>query len=172
MSEPIQSIATGTYMIGETSNLNFEAGPGISITQPSEGTVRIANDETVLWEGDSEGGFTLSDDPLNFKYIRIDECPYYEENASKPIYSHTIVPTTQYTTLIDGWCGSLSDLTNGYTMFNIIQFTGTNNKTLSRQGGYHKHDNSNSLASNSKIRFYKVVGVNRISGGNTQGGNT
>ena len=50
MSE-IRSIAEGTFVIGDTNGLTFEAGPGISVSQPSEGTVRIANDETVLWSG-------------------------------------------------------------------------------------------------------------------------
>jgi len=51
MSE-INSIAQGTYTLGQTSATTYQAGPGISITQPSEGTVRISNDETVLWSGD------------------------------------------------------------------------------------------------------------------------
>lgn len=51
MSENIQSIANGTYSIGETNKLTFSAGPGIKIDEPSAGTVRIANDETVLWSG-------------------------------------------------------------------------------------------------------------------------
>jgi hypothetical protein len=50
MSE-INSIAQGTYTLGQTSATTYQAGPGISITQPSEGTVRISNDETVLWSG-------------------------------------------------------------------------------------------------------------------------
>lgn len=51
MSENIQSISQGTYTIGQTSATNFQAGPGIKIDQPSEGVVRIGNDETVLWSG-------------------------------------------------------------------------------------------------------------------------
>lgn len=58
MSENIQSISQGTFTIGQTSATNFQAGPGISITQPSEGTVRIANDETVLWSGSLTVGNT------------------------------------------------------------------------------------------------------------------
>jgi len=50
MSE-INSIAQGTYTLGQTSATTYQAGPGISITQPSEGTVRISNDETVLFSG-------------------------------------------------------------------------------------------------------------------------
>lgn len=51
MSENIQSISQGTYTIGQTSATNFVAGPGIKIDEPSAGTVRIGNDETVLWSG-------------------------------------------------------------------------------------------------------------------------
>ena len=50
MSENIQSISQGTYTIGQTSATNFIAGPGIKIDEPSAGTVRIGNDETVLFE--------------------------------------------------------------------------------------------------------------------------
>jgi hypothetical protein len=71
MSE-IQSIANGTYMIGETSQTEFQAGPGISITKPSEGTVRIANDETVLFSGDLTPSSTaqLTESWKNFEEIR------------------------------------------------------------------------------------------------------
>ena len=78
MSE-IQSIANGTYTIGNTNELTFSAGPGISIDQPSEGVVRIGNDETVLWSGTikSDGnGFptnaSLSESIENFNYVRVE----------------------------------------------------------------------------------------------------
>ena len=51
MSENIQSISQGTFTIGQTSATNFIAGNGIKIDSPSAGTVRIGNDETVLWSG-------------------------------------------------------------------------------------------------------------------------
>jgi len=44
MSENIQSIANGTFVLGNTSATTYQAGPGIQITQPSEGTVRIGMD--------------------------------------------------------------------------------------------------------------------------------
>lgn len=43
MSE-INSIANGTFTIGQSSALTFEAGPGIQISEPSAGTVRIGMD--------------------------------------------------------------------------------------------------------------------------------
>lgn len=56
MSENIQSIANGSFVLGQTSATNFIAGPGITIDSPSAGTVRIGNDETVLWE--NNGSFS------------------------------------------------------------------------------------------------------------------
>lgn len=72
MSENIQSISQGTYTIGQTSATNFVAGPGIKIDEPSAGTVRIGNDETVLWSGSGTAGeFTLNESYKNFEKIGI-----------------------------------------------------------------------------------------------------
>ena len=73
MSETIQSISNGTYTIGNTNELTFSAGPGISIDSPSEGVVRIGNDETVLWSGDKTGTgtITLSEGVNNFESIAV-----------------------------------------------------------------------------------------------------
>lgn len=73
MSE-INSIANGTYMIGETTSTDLQAGPGIKITKPSEGIVRIANDDTVLWSTDtppSSGDISLSESMFNFERVGI-----------------------------------------------------------------------------------------------------
>ena len=71
MSE-INSIANGTFTIGQTSAINFEAGPGVSITEPSAGTVRIGNDETVLWSGARTSAIQTSESMKNF-----DKCQVY-----------------------------------------------------------------------------------------------
>ena len=71
MSENIQSISQGTYTIGQTSATNFVAGPGIKIDQPSEGVVRIGNDETVLYSGNATTAFTLSEPLTSFEKIQL-----------------------------------------------------------------------------------------------------
>ena len=74
MSE-INSIANGTFTIGQTSATNFQAGPGIKIDEPSAGTVRIGNDETVLWSGNyitsSKATFATNESPMNFEKLSI-----------------------------------------------------------------------------------------------------
>lgn len=74
--EEINSIANGTYTIGNTNELTFQAGPGITIDSPSAGTVRIGNDETVLWtqprtSTSSITAFTTTEKPSNFDRIRM-----------------------------------------------------------------------------------------------------
>ena len=76
MSENIQSISQGTYTIGQTSATNFIAGNGIKIDEPSAGTVRIGNDETVLWSGEKNwwedtSSITVSENPSNFETIKV-----------------------------------------------------------------------------------------------------
>ena len=73
MSENIQSISQGTFTIGNTNELTFSAGPGISIDQPSEGVVRIGNDETVLYTSSdgTNSDVDFSETRNNFEYIRI-----------------------------------------------------------------------------------------------------
>ena len=66
----INSIANGTYVIGETSATNFIAGNGIKIDEPYAGTVRIGNDETVLWSGVNYSG-NLSESVENFNLIKV-----------------------------------------------------------------------------------------------------
>lgn len=74
MSENIQSISQGTYTIGQTSATNFVAGPGIKIDEPSAGTVRIGNDETVLWSGTYTTGAAIqtNESMENFEWIRFE----------------------------------------------------------------------------------------------------
>lgn len=92
MSENIQSIANGTYSIGETNKLTFSAGPGIKIDEPSAGTMRIGNDETVLFESSAgvneSEGFTISEPFTNFERIRyIGKTNSCNFSVEIPVYS-------------------------------------------------------------------------------------
>lgn len=69
----MNTIYDGTYTIGQTSATNFVAGNGIKIDEPSAGTVRIGNDETVLYSGTRTSAAQLSENPTNFKRIRVED---------------------------------------------------------------------------------------------------
>ena len=165
MSE-INSIANGTYTIGETNNLTFQAAPGISITEPSAGTVRIGNDETVLFERTTGSGLsgTLSEPCLNFDLIKVhfrnlshgDDVRFFHpvDTPPHPVWFNTTrgnnALNQDYVKVI--FYGNYWSATNAKSLeYNI---TGTSAPTIT--------NNKNEAYG----YLYKVVGINRISGGN------
>lgn len=170
MSENIQSISQGTFTIGSTSSTNFVAGPGIKIDEPSAGTVRIGNDETVLWSGTGNiSTFTLSEKLSNFEKFRfvmagyntpqLGMCEYYSPADGSNIsycYEH-------YVANYDGnplqvWAGRFS--TTDSLTYNIIDW-----KWMCMPGNNSAWTNTwNNNDRKPLIR--KVIGINRISGSN------
>lgn len=173
MSE-IRSISTGTYTIGQTSNLNFEAGTGIKITEPSEGTVRIANDETVLWTGTlTVGNSAIMSEPVSgFERYKIyllgyerklkvvDE--FWTDGSSSGNEPYKVCPIifqagSEFFTINAGDC-------KWNESWNILQYV----------GGYNKWMPSNSStwnwldANTNSPTITKVIGINRISGGSNE----
>jgi hypothetical protein len=169
MSE-IQSIANGTYMIGETTQTEFQAGPGISITKPSEGTIRIANDDTVLWSGEvsSTAGqnlnytITLSEAITNFEIIRVFLNDTYSD-ANKVFGLFDLNPLSPKKKemlndgsgrgVIVGYYAHCDDSTH-LTYQCGFESNSWNAPYTGQYWGYGKP--------------YKVVGINRIAGGNNE----
>ena len=67
----MNTIYDGSFVLGNTSATKFVAGPGIKIDSPSAGTVRIGNDETVLWSGNGAVSASLSEPMTNFNRLKI-----------------------------------------------------------------------------------------------------
>lgn len=173
MSE-IRSISEGTFVIGDTNGLTFEAGPGISVSQPSEGTVRIANDETVLFETSSptqilystDLKLNLSESPFNFERIKI----YYKISFGNGIQVIEVVPTDTTNTFCVGgfWCSNsdgtaiLNDSCCAKFLSDKLQLTYGSRYQVNRTDNTigHREDRGPSVT--------KVVGINRISGGNNE----
>ena len=173
MSENIQSISQGTYTIGQTSATNFIAGPGISIDSPSAGTVRIGNDETVLFfAGNDSSGYqsgNLTESIMNFERIRVAGMdndghvdvkyiyPAWTKNADNfnatgyEVMLYGANPYSPQNTVWEKWTRySFSALTS----FNVV---------LSYEGSYTANSVSN-VTNNHKNSIRKVIGINRISG--------
>ena len=169
MSEPIQSIATGTYMIGETTQTELQAGPGISITQPSEGTVRIANDETVLWSADYSNNTTsatLSEGLDHFEFVDIVWC---HQNKSLIVNRY---PTESKQFLC--YLGRENEISWGtvsqFFVFGAVwaKDQWTSNTTLTKRiCQYHGFGSTGATSANELVPV-KIVGINRISGGNNE----
>ena len=172
MSENIQSISQGTYTIGDTNKLTFEAGPGIKIDEPSAGTVRIGNDETVLYSGDEPtSAVSLTESWKNFDRLKI-----YVQNKSmdnglnmveiRPLERDGYTP---YYNIIAGFSYGLG--TNGMIWQNII---GSASDTGLRNCSAFGFQNSWTATSptvrknnaNDLNCILKVIGINRLSGSN------
>ena len=156
MSE-INSIANGTYTIGQTSATNFIAGPGIKIDEPSAGTVRIGNDETVLWSGNDLTG-TLNESPWNFEKLgfqtsgSLNSLQYNEFPAisDKNMMAMTTIGPESDTV----WHFTPSRISfngNTFTLKSCDFFANTNQRYFNYNAGDH-------------IKMIKVIGINRISG--------
>ena len=159
MSENIQSISQGTYTIGQTSATNFIAGPGIKIDEPSAGTLRIGNDETVLWEGSAGTGtnLVLSENYNNFDRLIFEYRPWSE--GETPSYQISEVGTNYNNfTLGSFWNNNTTYATFIYT----YQGNGTNQLNFIRG----EYNNGNNWTTAGNICMFKIVGINRISGGN------
>lgn len=162
MSENIQSISQGTFTIGQTSAINFEAGPGIKISEPSSGTVRIGNDETVLWENssgtDGNTNIVLSETISNFKYVQIDYSVWDIEKVTQilPVQSSRYILNTN-------WCDK-QQTTNFYHFCDVLTISGTA-YTLIKAAFHNFNSTVVNVDGDAKKNFktYKIVGINRIS---------
>lgn len=164
MSE-INSIANGTYVIGQTSATNFIAGPGIKIDEPSAGTVRIGTYETVLYEATANNQYsaTLSEPYSNFERIRIEFNSNDTVNTGKSLYNEFPGYVTQFNLI-----GQRTD--GGGIVMTLSDLNGSEDKTqLTPSYGRYVivSKTSTTLSVGSiNIALKSVVGINRISGGN------
>ena len=160
MSE-IRSISEGTFVIGDTNGLTFEAGPGISVSQPSEGTVRIANDETVLFENNAGAAeATLSESFANFDRIRIYFRPYTNNPVCQEIFYNSNQTYNNMSFMYGFYEGqqwrSLKCTFNvGMTLLKILS-------------SYYYEGYAAGIDVTNTAKIYKVIGINRISGGNNE----
>lgn len=165
----LRSISEGSFVLGDTNGLTFEAGSGIKISEPSEGTVRIANDETVLFSGTASGQNTiqLSESLLNFERVKI----WMRSNAdaSNPV-SIVEYPTSQITdTLVIFLTDRFSTVWLWITWRYDYSITNSGTTLTETSNAYGGLKTNNTWSSGSNVNdqvVYKVVGINRISGGN------
>lgn len=166
----MNTIYDNTFVLGETNNLTFQAGPGITIDSPSAGTVRIGNDETVLWSGSMASAANLSEPMTAFDYVKV----YYADDFTDTGRYHTVAQLDPNNGAhmwqpIGGlgeancWMGvTYLSANNDYTticvpkvkLFNYGSWTSTATSITKVTTG-----------ANVAV-LYKVVGVNHISGGN------
>lgn len=173
MGENIQSIANGSFVLGQTSATNFIAGPGVRIDEPSAGTVRIGNDETVLFYTTAVYGAdvcNLSESLKNFERIAVLPTRGYNGTLNPggtgpwnyfdtdQIVGGTIEP-------FQAVCPYIME----YINWKISQYNPNSDCTvLTWNKGFQKNMQSNAFYSADSftacVGIQKVIGINRISG--------
>lgn len=178
----MNTIYDNTFVLGNTNELTFSAGQGIKIDQPSEGVVRIGNDETILWSGAANAGeFTLNETYKNFKKIGITHgcrwAPAERTFAEDAIFDSSLFNTYSGASIIATELGitDITASTNLYTHFSITPITPVNDNKLkvwSSKVTFLQTTTGNGAAVTGQNRhedartIYKIYGINRISGGN------
>ena len=166
----MNTIYDGTYVIGQTSATNFVAGNGIKIDEPSAGTVRIGNDETVLYSGTrfTTGYRDLNESFLNFERLRFKICTEDQDNWR--YFEYPSINTAQY------FNASIHQIWPGTTTSTWIKnglWRPTSETRISGVCQALQRINTGSISNSiqttgSWLGIYEVVGINRISGGNEQ----
>ena len=180
MSENIQSISQGTFTIGQTSATNFIAGQGIKIDSPSAGTVRIGNDETVLYNNTAAttadvaigSTFYISEPITNFDKFKI----YYSRFPVSSNGASNGGPCSQIREYDSTACSSYfvinetfpTNTTQNPDWFDISMLIETiSGTTWKCKACYQSKLPSGSLDRGwTYLKPYKVIGINRISGSN------
>ena len=160
----INSIANGSFILGQTSATNFVAGNGIRIDEPSAGTVRIGNDETVLWSGaDTTATQTLSENITAFEEIKV----YGKSHNKYPWISQVWVNSAVvYGVASQMWW-------NVPPEYDVSRYCLSGDKITPMKGSWYTWANGTTsttgdLTGNAAQVSYicKVVGINRLSGSN------
>ena len=165
----MNTIYDGTFVLGNTNELTFSAGPGIKVDQPSEGVVRIGNDETVLWDNSADKltrdltwPQTLSESISNFarvKFLYAGDGPYNPQWIEFDVNSNNSYALTQsYTPQNHDYMF----YRNAIFSLNGTAFNNETNYTLNYYGTTAMGDHNN--VGYNKVS--KVIGINRISGSN------
>lgn len=161
----MNTIYDNTFVLGQTSATNFIAGPGIKIDQPSEGVVRIGNDETVLWSGTYSGSvsdsnyITLSETPANFDTVEITIGGGYKSRFRFAGASTTWSYMQSY--------ANTSSTTIYAARFDLSTTTVTCKAANYMQIGANQVNSWQNRDMNvGELQITKVVGIHRISGSN------
>ena len=171
------NIFDGTFVLGSTSATNFVAGPGIKIDSPSAGTVRIGNDETVLWSGDKTGTGTipLSEGVNNFERIAV-YINSEDVNVTAPQKFESLVEfgtAGSITRFVIRYGGELSKslvaAENSIYVWGgelVVYATNYSELNVGRTNRAHLSNITTIIDHSSLTHIRKIVGINRISGSN------
>ena len=169
MSE--QTIWNGTFLLGNTSATTLSAGPGIKIDDTSvPGTIKISNDETVLWEGTGTNpqyvSGTFNENPWNFSSLKFYQCNLQGGKCVNEVELFDNPTSADRSIVIMSPRGNNEINYDAVKLLvNPTSWSATNSKTLAMSWTTTTFNNNNNVA-NALKSVIKICGINRISGGN------
>ena len=158
IDDTITNVTTNSGAWGGSALL-ISAGPGIKLEMVNN-TLVASNDETLLWSGTAQGNISLNEPITNFERIGID---YGRAENFKMIFvdvSHSASNVPLQTE------GSFS---NGYASIYTQSWKFTNATTFTSAQAAKEWWGKDGLVSSrdtTDMPVYKVIGINRIAGGN------
>jgi len=166
----MNTIYDGTFVLGNTSATTYQAGNGISITQPSEGTVRISNDETVLWSGytTTTGAIQLNESVRNFETVECygDAGNGWSDHARPQIYGKAELGYHNSGAAIFTLMG-MTRVSNGTVQIRCMPID-LNQTTATLNQAFQLNISTAAAITreNTTAALTRIIGINRISGGN------
>ena len=157
MSEPIQSISQGNYVLQGT----VATSAGIV----GDGTTQnpLRTDETVLWSGDfTTKSCTLSESPLNFESVKF----YLADDGEHTSWGSTEIKSDLINNCSanDGKCmaGCAVPWSEGFRIM-TVSATSANDYKNWASCGYQWWGNGGGQIGTGYLNILKVIGINRLS---------
>lgn len=159
----MNTIYDGSFLLGQTSATNFEAGPGITITEPTAGTLRISNDETTLFSnsaGVAGGSFPVNvSEPFSaFETIKF-EWDVWNEGDYRRVLSEVKPVDNKFVLNSFYW-----NTSNGSVFYFAYPFVLTDLSLAFAADGKYKNLGTTATTANAgrnAMKMYGITGVNR-----------
>ena len=157
----MSQIYNGTFVLGNTSATTLSAGTGIKLDTSVPGTIKISNDETVLYSGNystATTGINFNESIKNFDRIKV--CWQHQNRT---------VEWSEYPNDTQQWYHTQGRTDNGTSMVSFYtMWNPTNNSAVFFQSWYfHCPTSTNQWTFGAtglnEVVPIKVVGINRLS---------
>jgi len=159
MSDPIRSISQNNFILADQKEVSHDN------TLSGNGTPEspLGLNETVLFRSDSgvQNNITLTEDVENFEFVRVEWCPYTENNQNWTAPYDVITSKVKDSTIHLTGIGISTDRT--YQLItNLILNAVNRSMTVALCGTVTISPTAASTSSATGYKIYKVVGINRI----------
>lgn len=157
MSEPIQSISQGNYILQGT----VATSAGIVGDGTTQNPLRA--DETVLWEGTPSSvtsDIPLSENPVNFEYIDVFASWTYNSSQHINCYIRIFGNETNFSLCGDGTYNNSS--TTDYSTWRVVGDYSLSSTKITVIRAYRVTSTGSGGSNSDTLKILKVVGINRI----------